>query len=254
MVLPLYDDNPFRLPHRPIVTWSLIGVNFLIFFAELATGERMEEIVTHFAVVPAALVGDGTVPGALPPVLTLFSYMFLHADIWHILGNTVFLWVFGDNVEAALGRVRFLVFYLACGALAALAFVVSEPHAEVPLIGASGAIAGVVIAYVMLRPCAKITVLVSIIPLRLSAYWVVGAFAVMQFINLGSASKSEVAYWCHIGGMVAGAILLLLLRPAGVKLFECLRPDRVPVGAEPMPDASRLPGAPHHHGDWTPRR
>src|SRR5262245_900062 len=250
MVLPLYDDNPFRLPHRPIVTWSLIGVNFLIFFAALGTGRHFDEIVAHFAVVPAAFAGDGFVPEALPPVATLFTYMFLHADIWHILGNTVLLWVFGDNVEEALGRVRFLVFYLACGALAALAFVVSDPHAEVPLIGASGAIAGVVIAYVMLRPCAKITVLVSVIPLRLSAYWVVGAFVIMQFISLGSASKSEVAYWCHIGGMVAGGILLLLIRPAGVKLFECLRPDQVPVGVEPMPDASRLPGATNRGGDW----
>src|SRR5262249_20602910 len=114
MVLPLYDDNPFRLPHRPIVTWSLIGVNFLTFFAELAAGERMEEIVTHFAVVPGALIGDGVVPDTLPPVVTLFSYMFLHADLWHIVGNMIFLWVFGDNVEEALGRVRFLVFYLGC--------------------------------------------------------------------------------------------------------------------------------------------
>ncbi len=246
MVLPLYDDNPFRLPHRPLITWGLIGANFLVFFAELGAGPRLEEIVTHFAVVPAAFVGDGVVPDALPPVATLFSYMFLHADIWHILGNMIFLWVFGDNVEEALGRLRFLAFYLGCGALAALAFIASDAHAEVPLIGASGAIAGVVIGYVMLRPCAKIMVLVSVIPLRLSAYWVVGAFAIMQFINLGSASKSDVAYWCHIGGMAAGAILLLLMRPDGVKLFECIRPDQLPVGAEPMPDASHLPGAPHH--------
>jgi len=127
------------------------------------------------------------------------------------------------------------------GALAGLIYVASDLHSDIPLIGASGAIAGVVVAYVMLRPCARVTVLVTIIPLRLSAYWVIGAFALMQIINLDSASRSEVAYWCHVGGMVAGALLLLLLRPAGVKLFDCMRPQRLPDAA--MPDTSRLPGA-----------
>ena len=247
MVMPLYDDNPFRLRHPPIVTWGLMGVSLLVFLVEFSTRSSLEEMVTRYGLVPAAFVGDGFVPGALPPALTLLSYMFLHADIFHFLGNMLFLWVFGDNVEEALGRVRFLVFYLGCGVLAALVFIATDAHAVIPLIGASGAIAGVVIAYVMLRPCAKILVLVSIIPLRLSAYWVVGAFAVLQFINLGSASKSEVAYWCHIGGMAAGAALLLLLRPPGVKLFQCFRPEDVPVGA-PMPDTAHLPGAPRHGG------
>jgi len=105
----------------------------------------------------------------------------------------------------------------------------------------------------MLRPCAKITVLVSIIPLRLSAYWVVGAFVILQLVSLGSASQSDVAYWCHVGGMVSGALLLLLLRPAGVRLFECIRPGEVPLD-EAMPDTSRLPGAPHHHGPWDGQR
>jgi len=245
MVLPIYDDNPFKLPHRPFVTWGLIALNFVIFFVELGSGNAVQELVFRFGVVPAAFVGDGTVEGALPPSLTLFTYMFLHSDIFHILGNMIFLWVFGDNVEEALGRLRFVLFYLGCGSLGALAFIASDPHAEVPLIGASGAISGTVIAYVMLRPCAKVTVLVSIIPLRLSAYWVVGAFVVMQFISLGSASASEVAYWAHIGGMGAGVVLMLLLRPDGVKLFECIRPDQVPVGpAASIPDASRMPGAP----------
>jgi membrane associated rhomboid family serine protease len=255
MVLPLYDDNPFRLPHRPIVTWSLIGLNFLIFAFEFASSSSLEDLVAHFGVVPAAFVGDGVVPGALPPVLTLVSYMFLHADIGHIFGNMIFLWVFGDNVEEALGRVRFLAFYLGCGVLGALAFIASDAHSDVPLIGASGAISGTVIAYVMLRPCAKITVLVSIIPLRLSAYWVVSAFAILQLISLGSASKSDVAYWCHFGGMVAGAVLLLVMRPAGVRLFDCIRPEQVPVEpAATMPDASGLPGAPRHHDPYRDRR
>jgi membrane associated rhomboid family serine protease len=139
--------------------------------------------------------------------------------------------VFGDDIEEALGRGRFLVFYLLCGIIGAAIFVWSDPHAQVTLIGASGAISGIVIAYVMLRPCAKVTFLVGIIPLRVRAYWIVGAFVLLQFINLGSSSKSEVAYWCHIGGMAAGAILLLLMRPPGVLLFECMRAPKVPIGA-----------------------
>src|SRR5262245_4969633 len=241
MVMPLYDDNPFRLRRPPIVTWGLMGFSLLILLVDFSTRTSLEEMVTRYGLVPAAFVGDGFVPGALPPALTLFSYMFLHADIFHLFGNMIFLWVFGDNVEEALGRVRFLFFYVACGVIGALVFVASDVHSEIPLIGASGAIAGVVVAYVMLRPCAKVLVLVSIIPLRLSAYWVVGAFVILQIVNLGAASKSEVAYWCHFGGMVAGAALLLLLRPAGVELFKCLKPEDVPA---PTPDTSQVSGAP----------
>ncbi|MEA2903934.1 MAG: hypothetical protein QOI12_1321 [Alphaproteobacteria bacterium] len=232
MVMPLYDDNPFKLPHRPVVSWGLIAANFIFFVMEFGADGSAQDSLMRFGVMPAAFAGEVGVAGALPPTLTLFTYMFLHADIGHIFGNMIFLWVFGDNVEEALGRWRFLAFYLATGVLAALAFVASDVHSQTPLIGASGAIAGVVIAYVMLRPCAKITVLVSIIPLRVSAYWVVGLFVLLQFVNLGSASKSEIAYWCHIGGMVAGGILFVMLRPPGVMLFECIRAPKVPVVAD----------------------
>src|SRR5262249_11864953 len=190
-----------------------------------------EEMISRYGVTPAAFIGDGFVPGALPPPLTLVSYMFLHSDAGHIFGNMIFLWVFGDDIEEALGRIRFLLFYLLTGALAALAFIASDAHSEIPLIGASGAIAGVVVAYVMLRPCARVTVLLWIIPLRIAAYWVVGGFVATQLVHLGSASKSEVAYWCHVGGMVAGGVLFLLMRPAGVRLFECIRAPSLPEPA-----------------------
>jgi membrane associated rhomboid family serine protease len=234
MVVPIYDDNPWRLPHRPIVTWGLIALNILIFLAEIGIVPVPDGMFAQLGVTPVSFLGNSVMPNLLGPVSTLFTYMFLHADWGHLLGNMIFLWVFGDNVEEALGRARFLIFYLASGALAALAYIASDINSDIPLIGASGAIAGVVVAYVMLRPCAKVTVLVTIIPLRLSAYWVIGAFVLMQVISLESASRSEVAYWCHVGGMVAGALLLLLLRPAGVRLFDCIRGERIPV--EPMPD------------------
>src|SRR4051812_30152949 len=114
MVLPLYDDNPFQLPHRPIVTWVMIGLNFIVFLVELSATDS-DFIALAYGVVPAALGGEVTVPGGLSPVLTLITYQFLHADFMHILGNMIFLWVFGDDIEEALGRGRFLAFYLACG-------------------------------------------------------------------------------------------------------------------------------------------
>ena len=229
--MPLYDDNPFRMPHRPVVTWGLIGLNLLVFLIEISWDG--DSLVSRYGVTPAAFSGDAPVPGALSPVLTLVTYMFLHADAGHIFGNMIFLWVFGDDIEEALGRVRFIFFYLVTGALAALAFIASDAHSDVPLIGASGAIAGIVVAYVMLRPCAKVTVLLWLIPLRIAAYWVVGGFVATQFVHLGAASKSDVAYWCHVGGMAAGGILFLLLRPAGLRLFECIR---LPILPEPPPE------------------
>jgi membrane associated rhomboid family serine protease len=141
----------------------------------------------------------------------------------------IFLWVFGDDVEEALGRGRFLLFYLLCGILGGLTFVASDPTFGGPLIGASGAISGVIIAYAMWRPCAKVTVLVTVIPLRISAFWVVGLFALTQFWNLESAGKSDVAYWCHLGGMLAGAVLFPLMKRPGIRLFECVLEPHYPL-------------------------
>jgi len=229
--MPIYDDNPFRMPHRPVITWSLIGLNLLVFLIEISAIPNSDSMISRYGITPAAFIGDGYVPGALSPVLTLVTYMFLHADPGHIFGNMLFLWVFGDDIEEALGRMRFIVFYLLTGALAALAYIASDTQSDVPLIGASGAIAGIVVAYVMLRPCAKVTVLLWIIPLRIAAYWVVGAFVATQIVHLGSASKSEVAYWCHVGGMVAGGVLFVLMRPSGLRLFECIRLPSLPESA-----------------------
>src|ERR1700742_135737 len=129
MVLPIYDDNPFKLPHRPVMTWTLIGANFLVFFLELGTGDP-QALINNFGVTPASLAGEIDIKGVLSPMLTLVTYMFLHADWGHIFGNMLFLWVFGDNVEEALGRGRFLVFYLLCGIIGGLSFVASDTHSQ----------------------------------------------------------------------------------------------------------------------------
>jgi membrane associated rhomboid family serine protease len=119
--------------------------------------------------------------------------------------------------------------------------VASDPTFGGPLIGASGAISGVVVAYAMWRPCAKVTVLVSVIPLRISAYWVIGAFVLTQLWNLEAAGKSDVAYWCHLGGMLAGAVLFPLMRLPGVQLFECVRMPHYPPGSAGAQFADREP-------------
>jgi membrane associated rhomboid family serine protease len=245
MVMPLYDDNPFKLPQTPLVSWSLISVTIAAFVVQISAAGNPHAIAYDFGVVPAAIFGDHGQLGAIGPWLTPFTYQFLHADVVHLIGNLIFLWVFADDVEQALGRWRFLIFYLLVGALAGLVFAVSDPGSKVPLIGASGSISGVVIAYLMLRPCAKLTALVMAIPVRISAYWIIGAFIAIQFINLGSVTKSDVAWWCHVGGMAAGGLLLPLMKRSGVRLFECMRPDALRLEPAPaMPRTAHLPGAP----------
>jgi membrane associated rhomboid family serine protease len=244
MVMPIYDDNPFTQPIKPLVSWCLIALNLGVFFYEAGASQlALERMIDTFSLTPAAFVGDMPARGWVPAIATLITYQFFHGDLGHILGNMIFLWVFGDDIERALGRLPFFAFYLLCGIIGGLVFVANDPHTRIELIGASGSIAGIVIAYIMLRPCAKITVLLGIIPLRISAYWVIGLFVVTQLWNLGSVSKSEVAYWCHFGGMLAGASLFPLMKPSGVKLFQCMQPmpdTVVQIGPNPVARAARL--------------
>jgi membrane associated rhomboid family serine protease len=244
VVVPIYDDNPFTQPVKPIVTWMLIAANLAVYFYEAGAPQAgLDRMIDTFSLTPAALRGDIGARGSVPPLATLVTYQFFHADLGHLLGNMIFLWVFGDDIERALGRLRYLLFYLASGTIGGLVFVAYDVRSTIELIGASGAIAGIVVAYVMLRPCAKITVLLGIIPLRISAYWVVGLFVMTQLWNLGATSKSEVAYWCHFGGMLAGAVLFPVLKPRSLRLFECMQPRRetvVQIGPAPVTPASKL--------------
>ncbi|MGE0034392.1 MAG: rhomboid family intramembrane serine protease [Xanthobacteraceae bacterium] len=222
MVVPIYDDNPFTQTVKPVVTWCLIAGNLAIFFYEIAaTPFALERLIDTFSLIPAALFGYLPPLGRLPVSLTPLTYQFFHADLWHLLGNMIFLWVFGDDIERELGRWRYLAFYLLCGAIGGLVFAISAPDSDIELIGASGSIAGVVVAYAMLRPCARVTVLVWVIPMRIAAYWVIGLFVLTQLWSLGAASKSEVAYWCHFGGMLAGALLFPLMKQPETRLFDC---------------------------------
>jgi membrane associated rhomboid family serine protease len=226
MVIPIYDHSPFKWPTPPYVMWGLLVVNFAIFFFQAIVAPDSAAAIDHLAgLVPAAF--GGAVQFTLPAPLTLVTYMFLHANFMHVFGNMIFLFVFGDDIEEAIGHWRFLVFYLACGIGGGLAYVLSGPSSNIDLIGASGAIAGVISAYAMFRPCAKVTVLLGIIPLRLRAYWVIGLWVIMQIVDLTNGVQDGVAYWCHIGGLITGAVLFFFMRPPGIRLFDCAHSEPV---------------------------
>lgn len=240
MFVPLSDDNPLRSIRFQVVTVALIVLNAVAFLMELTpTGQH---VAASFAVVPTELFGVGKVGGldqlAVPEPLTLLTYQFLHGDALHLIGNMLFLWVFGDNVEDAMGHLKFLGFYLLCGVAGGLVHAVSAEYGsaavlfktgalpslaagQVPLIGASAAVAGVIAAYLMLHPHVRVWVLVfRFIPLRISAMFALGAWIGTQFFMLLVPDVGPVAWWAHIGGIVAGAVLIVFMRRTGVPLFD----------------------------------
>jgi rhomboid family protein len=234
MVMPLYDHNPFKWPEPPYVMWLLIALNFIVYLLQVDSGPaRMDAVDGVAGLVPAALTGTAT--SAIPAPLTLITYTFLHGDFWHIFGNMLFLFVFGDDIEEALGHWRFLAFYLLCGIGAGVAFALSDPGLKTELIGASGAVAGVVAAYLLFRPCAKVTALLGIIPLRVRAFWVIGGWALMQLADVANQVQDGVGYWAHIGGLITGAVLFVVMRPRGIALFECIEPNAVLPGGQVAP-------------------
>lgn len=228
MFVPLHDENFLRSIRFQYVTVGLVALNVAIYLLE-ASGMQ-DAAIASFAVIPAELLATGPLfpvsdPGeqllALPEPFTLVSYMFFHGDLFHLLGNMLFLWVFGDNVEDALGHLKFLFFYLACGVLAGLAHAWMVPDSGNPLIGASGAVAGVISAYLMLHPRVRVWVLAfKAIPLRISAALALGLWIAIQVAMVLLPEVGPVAWWAHIGGLIAGAVLVVFLKNPGVPLFD----------------------------------
>lgn len=225
--IPLSDDNPLRSVRFQWVTIGLIVANVVVFLLENTSDGQAA--MASFALIPSELfgvrLGGAAVsldqPLLVPEGLTLVTYQFLHGDILHLLSNMLFLWVFGDNVEDAMGHFKYLVFYILCGIAGGLAHAFMVPASTLPLIGASGAVAGVIAAYLLLHPRVRVWVLAfRFIPLRISAAWVLGVWVVTQFVMVALAPSDQVAWWAHVGGMVAGAILILFLRRPGVPLFD----------------------------------
>lgn len=228
MFVPLHDENALKSIRFQYVTIGLIIANVVVFLFE-AMGLQ-EATIASFAIIPSELVSSAgmILPGdapdqtvAVPERLTLLSYMFFHGDIFHLAGNMLFLWVFGDNVEDAMGHLRFLIFYLACGIFAGLTHAYIMPDSPNPLIGASGAVAGVIAAYLMLHPRVRVWVLAfQFIPLRLSAAVVLGIWVLTQFAMILLPEIGPVAWWAHIGGLLAGAVLIIVMKRSDVPLFD----------------------------------
>lgn len=222
--IPIHDTNPLRHIGRPWGTWALIAANCAIFSLSLGNNEAIQSSAISFGLIPAIFNDSAVLPAdylAIPDGLTLLTYAFLHGDIWHLCGNMVFLWVFADNIEDALGHYRFLAFYCLSAIGAGYVHVLAAPVSEVPVIGASGAVAAVVAAYLMLHPFVKVWVLaLGRIPLRIAAVWPLGFWALFQVYEVSTSERGEIAWWTHIGGFICGAILVLILRRSGVKLFD----------------------------------
>jgi membrane associated rhomboid family serine protease len=207
-MFPIGDDDSAERS-VPIVTYALIALNVLFFFVELSGGEPFIE---RWSVVPRRLTQN---PGA--DFITVFTSMFMHGGWLHLGGNMLYLWIFGDNVEDRFGHAKFALFYFLCGIAATFAQVVVSAGSTVPNLGASGAIAGVLAAYIILFPRGQVKVLMGRAVVPMPALVVIGLWIVLQFINgIGSITQSAetggVAYMAHIGGFVAGVVLTFLFR------------------------------------------
>ena len=225
MFVPLYDGVPLRYLRFPLGNWSIIAFNIVVFVSmQVGAGDDASRIETALGVIPAVLFGTAVLSPDLsivPTPVTLLTGMFVHANIGHILGNMLFLWVFGDNVEDAMGSARYVVFYLACGIIAALTFAAIVPTTQSPLIGASGAISGVAAAYLLLYPNARIWGLVFVpwLPLHIPASWFVGIWILFQVISAFALEGSDIGWWAHLGGIAAGCLLVGLFKRREVRLF-----------------------------------
>jgi len=210
--LPIGDETPRVLIDKPYVTWGVIAICVAVFLIQLsATPEAQQAVVFAFGLIPAVLTGDAELRpdlAVVPAWATVVTSMFLHGGIGHLVGNMLFLAIFGDNVEDAMGHRRFIAFYLLCGVAAALAHVVVAPDVGKPMVGASGAISGVLGAYLMLHPKAWITFLIGIFPFVLPAWLLLGAWFLIQFTSALGGGSGGVAWWAHVGGFVAGVVLI----------------------------------------------
>lgn len=234
--IPLHDKTPRILVAQPWVNWGLIAVCSLVYLTESSAGAvAFERLTLGLGMIPAALTGQASLSPELtlvPPAATLVTYQFLHGGWLHLLLNMVYLWVFGDNIEDAMGHGRYLLFYLLCGVAAGLAQIAAAPEVATPLVGASGAISGVLGAYLVLHPRARILVPVVVIPLYLPAYLLLVFWIGFQFYALAampSAGAGNIAWWAHIGGFFAGMILIVPFRHKAIPLWGS--PD-LPSGLE----------------------
>ena len=209
-MLPIGDDNYTRRT-IPVVTYLLIVANFLVFFIELANGDTF---INTWSFVPAVYQANH-----LFGWITIFTSMFMHAGWLHILGNMLYLWIFGDNVEDQLGHGKFLLFYLLCGIAANFAQMAIDPTSQIGSLGASGAIAGVLAGYLILFPRQRVRVLLLNFIVPMPAIVVIGIWFILQIFSEFNGAADGVAYMAHIGGFIAGLILVMILRNRNQNIY-----------------------------------
>jgi membrane associated rhomboid family serine protease len=228
-MFPLKDDNPTTI--TPVVTWALIAVNAAVFLYQVSLGPKASQVfVYQYGAIPAVVTGVQSLPAmlaAIPPFLSIFTSMFLHGSWMHLIGNMWYLWIFGNNIEEAMGGFRYLAFYLVCGLLASMSQILPNAASIVPTIGASGAIAGVLGAYTLLYPRARVlTFVMAIFFVRLMyipAGFILGFWFVFQIVSgriTGDPNAGGIAFGAHIGGFIAGMLLVGLFKKQGVRFFN----------------------------------
>ncbi len=208
-MIPIRDKNPTRT--TPLITYALIAINVLVFIFQTMLGPSNDAFVYQFALIPSQITSHLSIGN----MTDIFTSMFMHAGLAHIFGNMLYLWIFGDNVEDSMGKGKFIIFYLLGGTIASLVHIITNPSSMIPTVGASGAIAAVLGAYLVLYPQQRI---VTLIPLgfymrmtMLPASLVLGAWFLLQFfqgvLSLGGPDVGGVAFWAHIGGFMSGVVL-----------------------------------------------
>jgi membrane associated rhomboid family serine protease len=226
-MIPLQDDNPSRT--TPIVTYLLIGACAVVFLWQASLGtEGAKQAVYALGLIPAVLFNQADLPDGIavvPPVMTVLTSMFMHGGWTHLLGNMLYMWIFADNVEDSMGHVRFLVFYVLCGIAAAMAQALPDPSSQVPMVGASGAISGVLGAYLLLYPHARVLVIIPIgfaYATRLPAGIVLALWFGLQLLNelIAPPGAAGVAFRAHLGGFVAGLVLIPLFKHHDLPLLN----------------------------------
>ncbi|MCB1377097.1 MAG: rhomboid family intramembrane serine protease [Alphaproteobacteria bacterium] len=212
MFIPLHDNTPLKVIRFQLVTIAIITANLVIYAmtGAFTSDQVLVAVATGYGLVPGELTGLAAPVSGFDPIpepLTLVTYQFLHAGWWHVISNMLFLWVFADNIEDAFGHVSFTMLYLLCGIVGGLTHVMMAPGSNVPLVGASGAVSGVIGSYVVLYPRARVWILLFMrLPLRVGAVWVLGGWFLLQLVSLLLTEDGEVgvAWWAHIGGFLCG--------------------------------------------------
>jgi len=217
-LIPYKDDNPTRT--FPFVTIGIIVLNIFVFLWQVVSASGMEQVAYSYGAIPHYILSFEKVQ-PIHPAITIFSAMFMHGGLFHLGGNMLYLWIFGNNIEDRLGHLRFIVFYLFCGIVSAYAHAITDPDSLMPMIGASGAVSGILGAYLLLFPRATVYTLVFlgffVTTVKIPALIVIGFWAIIQFINglisTGLHRGSGIAWFAHIGGFLIGLVTIKLWLP-----------------------------------------